>query len=129
MSTALPTRVRCPHCQTGQTVLLAESANAQRSPAWRAAVLEGSLHRFTCDACGLAFQVERDFLYSDLLAGILIGVFPRTRLGELQSLEQTLATAWAQTITGEAPEAIRATFVGPGPRVVFGLGALREKVV
>jgi hypothetical protein len=129
MSTTHPTDVGCPHCGTRQRVLLAESANVQRSPGWRHAVLDGSFHRFTCGACALPFRVERDTLYSDLSSGFLIGVFAPTRRAECRELEETIAATWARTIEVEAPAAVRAAFSGPGPRVVFGLAALREKVV
>jgi hypothetical protein len=129
MSTTHPTEVGCPHCGTRQRVMLAESANVQRSPSWRHAVLDGSFHRFTCEGCALPFRVERDTLYSDLSAGFLIAVFSPTRRAECRELEETIAGTWARTIEIEAPAAVRAAFVGPGPRVVFGLAALREKVV
>lgn len=129
MSTTTPHEVGCPNCGTRQQVLLAESANVQRSPAWRQAVLAGTWHRFECEACALPFRVERDALYTDLHRGVLIGHFPRTRFAEMEMLEAQIAETWAQTITAEAPGAVARRFDGPGPRIVFGHAALREKVV
>jgi hypothetical protein len=129
MSTTTPHEVGCPNCGTRQQVLLAESANVQRSPAWRQTVLAGTWHRFECEACALPFRVERDALYTDLHRGALIGHFPRTRFAEREALEAQIAETWAQTITVEAPAAVAKRFQGPGPRIVFGHAALREKVV
>ena len=129
MSVTVPAEVACPFCGTRQVVLIAESANVQRAPAWRHAILDGSFHRFSCAACAQAFRVERDTLYSDLASGLLIGSFSPTRRGECAALEETLATTWAQIVLTETPAGVRETFAGPGPRVVFGLAALREKVV
>ena len=129
MSTTIPAEVGCPNCGTRQTVLVAESANVQRSPSWKRAALDGTLHKFLCDACGLDFRVERDLLYSDLPGGILIGAFAPTRRGERPQLEADIAETWVQTVEVEAPAPVARHFKGPGARVVFGLAALREKIV
>ena len=129
MSIAEAQTVACPECAAPQAVLLGESVNIQRSPAWRQAVLDGTFHRFACTACGASFTVERDVLYADLLHGVLIGCFSRARRGELASLEEQLVETWVTAVETEAPPAVAAQFEGPGPRVVFGLAELRQKVV
>jgi len=129
MSTTIPAEVGCPNCGTRQTILIAESANVQRSPSWKRAAHDGTLHKFLCDTCGLDFRVERDLLYSDLHGGILIGAFAPTRRPEVVQLEADIAETWVQTVEVEAPPVVARYFKGPGPRVVFGLAALREKVV
>jgi hypothetical protein len=73
--------------------------------------------------------VERDFLYTDLENGVLIGCFPQTRRGELSSLEEDLVRTWTETVKQEMPRTLQASMAGPGPRIVFGLAELREKVI
>ena len=107
-----------------------ESANVQRSAEWRQKVLDGTFNRFDCRECGENFVVERDCLYTDLLNGIMIGVYPRPRRGEREALERQMSDTWARVLDEEAPAVVRRTFgTDKRLRVVFGYAELREKVL
>ncbi|MCB9727278.1 MAG: CpXC domain-containing protein [Deltaproteobacteria bacterium] len=129
MSTTHPVTLHCPSCEASQRVLMPESANVQRSPSWRTQVLDGTLNRFACEACGAVFVVERDLLYTDLDRGVFIGVFARARRGEVAELSETIRRTFEEVVGTEAPRAVRESFPETRPRVVFGYAELREKVV
>jgi hypothetical protein len=122
MSTTIVHQVRCPGCGASLELLLPESANVQRSAEWRQKVLDGTFNRFSCDKCGEGFVVERDTLYTDLLNGVMIGVFSRARRNERAALERQLADTWTEVVEREAPALVRASFVADKKlRVVFAM--------
>jgi hypothetical protein len=130
VSTTIVHNVRCPGCGAALELLMPESANVQRAVEWRQKVLDGTFNRFDCRECGENFVVERDCLYTDLLNGVMIGVYPRTRSGERAALEQQMRDTWARVIDTEAPAVVRRSFGAEKRlRVVFGYAALREKVL
>lgn len=129
MSTFNPIEVACPACNAKQMVTVPESANVQRQPDWRDKVLQGTFMRSSCERCGEPFVIERELLYTDLDAGVFIGVFPEQRRDQRASCVQAVEQAFHQAVGNEAPAAVRAGMRHVQPRVCFGYTELREKVL
>ena len=112
-------------CVCGHVFLapLADSLNFARSPEVRQRVLDGTLHRFECVACGQAMTVDKSFFCTDLSSNMLFKVLPS---GERHMFKQASASL------DRASSLIPADLAEPGRRtlrVCFGLDELREKLV
>jgi hypothetical protein len=129
MSTTANREVECPECGVSQTILIVESANVQRFPAFKTQLLSGNFMRFTCVSCRASFVVECEMLYTDLDEHLFIGVFPHEQRGEAQACEEAIERAYGQVFISEAPEFARRAVGELRRRVVFGYEELREKVV
>lgn len=122
MSVYHPHNVNC-NCGFSFTHALVESANVERSPAIRKAVLEGTFHRIHCPKCGQRVTVETKFYFADPLRKSLYLVQPSNQRHESKS---------------DSKEVLRSIKIFPKKvldmrdakiRVVYGLDELREKLV
>jgi hypothetical protein len=130
MSTFTQRACRCPACGATQTRRIAAALNGGRAPAARAALLDGSFQRQPCDACGRPFTVEDPLIYSDLGRGQLVQVAARRDLPRWPALEAEVAASAARVLTGpDAPASAAPLVVRLRVRLVFGLAALREKLL
>lgn len=107
------------------------SINAERHPQLRDALLDRTLHQFTCGACGAALHVEKKLAYLDLPRGELYSVAPERDRGDERALAEDTVAAWQLAFGRQAPVAVGALFDSERFRVrlCFGLEELREKVV
>lgn len=110
-------------CGAKQTMHLALSINGQRSPSLRKSIVDGELHRCSCEACGATFTVEKEFYYVELPGNVLYKVSPRgdrhmwrEAAGELDAV-----AGFVQSNLPDQPPCIL--------RTVFGMDELREKLV
>jgi hypothetical protein len=113
-----------------QDVLVVESANIQRFPAFREKLLDGTFMRFTCVGCKASFVAETEMLYTDYEQRLFVGVFPRERRPQVKECEAILESTYEQVFVQEAPSFARVAIGGElHRRVVFGYEELREKVI
>ena len=108
MSTTGAQRIQCPACRHEQPVILVESANVERSPAWRERVIDGTFMSFPCGGCTMRIVVERELLYSDLPRGLFIGVFPRERRDRAGDCARLFEEAFRTTFIEQAPAPVQA---------------------
>lgn len=130
MSTLSKTETRCPACGDAFAVRTVDSANVQRMPAFRDALLQGRFMVERCPHCGAGAVVQMDMLlYTDLPRGQFVAVFSPARREEVPHLEGTVAQAFRRAFIDNAPPPVQRSAEHVGQRVVFGYGELREKVV
>jgi hypothetical protein len=116
-------RFSCPRCSAEQERELATSVNAVRSPHLREAVLAGSFQRFPCTGCGTEVEAVQPFVYVDFGRHQLIAVHHRDDSDRWAELEAEVAAVVA--------DELRSSILADGlvVRLVFGLAALREKLL
>lgn len=119
----------CPRCARAWVAPLAVSVNGDRSPDVRRAILEGRFQVMTCPSCGGEMVADGPLLYIEFEARRFIGCQPRGWLPAWRELEHEAADTWRRTFVEHAPAAVRATSTGFVVRTVFGLPALREKLL
>ncbi len=129
MSTFIRQPVACPRCGVVGDHEVATSVNAGRSPALRDAVLAERFQVLTCDACGHAFSYLGEFVYLDFDRSQMIGVFPSSSERSWPHCERQTLDAYEPNLGRSAPAVARPFGDGMAVRCVFGLGALREKLV
>lgn len=127
MSTFRPRTLPCPACARPMEVHLLEGMHISRIPQVRAAILDGSLHVFSCSGCAHRFVVEVPAIYTDFPNGQYVAV-------------EVGAPADLAPVRGKHRRVFDECFtLGPPPaqdlavalrtRLVFGYSALREKLL
>lgn len=129
MSTFAAARVPCPYCARIDERSIALTVNATRTPAYREAVLDGSFQRFVCPGCAAPFVVEEPFLYLELGRKLLIAVAPADEEAHWPRYERMALARFEEDLGAGAPAVARELGEGVRLRAVFGLAALREKLV
>lgn len=130
MSTFVPVDVDCPQCGATRSVTVALSLNVGRSPARRQELLDGALHRSTCARCGVESAADVGFTYLDFDRKQLLVVHPSADEGAWPTLEGAATALFERNLREAAlPERVRERGEGFLVRCVFGLAALREKVL
>lgn len=119
----------CPRCAAGWTASMAVSVNGDRSPDIRRAILDGVFQVVTCPSCGAETVADGPLLYIEFEARRFIGCQPRGWLSAWRELEHEAADTWRRTFVEHAPAPVRAASTGFVVRTVFGLPALREKLL
>jgi endogenous inhibitor of DNA gyrase (YacG/DUF329 family) len=121
--------VACPECGTAVDFKVVISVNADRRPDLRAAILNGSFQRQPCPKCGKAFRLDPEMTYINVSRGQWIAAYPVAKLGQWKELEEQARASFAQAYGPQAPVAARQMGAGMKPRITFGWGGLREKLV
>jgi CpXC protein len=129
MSTFAAAQVPCPHCARIDERSIALTVNATRTPAYRAAVLDGTFQRFVCAGCAAPFVVEEPFLYLELGRKLLIACAPVDEEAHWPRYERMALERFEEDLGSGAPAVARQLGEGVRLRAVFGLAALREKLV
>ena len=129
MSTFKSTTVQCPHCGHSQTASLASSINANRAPELRAALLARTFQRMACAECDKRYVADGPFLYMDFERKHWFGHYPLAWERRWRSLEAEPQQAWHRNMVVHAPPLVREQAAGFLIRAVFGLEAMREKLV
>ncbi len=120
----------CAHCGAPERRRIAVSLNAGRSPQHRQAILDRTFQSFACAACGKQTVIEDDFMYTDFDRKHWIGVFHSQHEAHWRALESHAVDAFDQNMTGPAASQIARDLArGFTLRTVFGIGALREKLL
>jgi hypothetical protein len=130
VSTWTSARQPCPRCRTELELPLARSLNVSRSPESREALLRGTLHVTRCPACEQRVVVESQFDYLDFGRRQLLMIFRPEDEARWAELEPLPAALYQRSFTDEQlPPLVRQIGEGFRVRAVFGMAALREKVV
>jgi hypothetical protein len=129
MSIFKPRTIPCPHCETRQRRLVAHSINADRRPDLRQAILDDRFQRFDCGGCGRRFAVDGPFFYFDLGRRQWLGVYPARWERGWRALEAEVERSHRDAAVEHAPRMIRELAPGLTVRAVFGLPALRDKLL
>src|SRR5262249_49312311 len=94
-----------------------------------AAIIDGSFQRQSCPKCGMSFRLDPELTYVDARRGQWIATYPVSKLGQWKELEELARGSFAQAYGPRAPAAARDLGKGMKPRLTFGWGGLREKIV
>jgi hypothetical protein len=118
-------------CRCGATFTahVADSVHAVTAPRLRAAILDGTFHTFTCAACGWRFRLEKPLAYTDFARRQWLISFPPEQVSAYRELEATAAASFRDTMVVRCPPIVREWSTEMTRRTVFGLAALREKLV
>ena len=119
----------CPSCGAATPVTVHFSINGGRHPDLRAAILDDTLARQQCGACGTGFRPPPRFSYVDTGRGDWILVEPPSALAEWADLEGAAHDIFESTYGSGAPGPARAVGKALSPRVTFGWPAVREKLL
>jgi len=123
VSTWKSEQLACPRCGAPVEAKVVRAVAAGRAPAWRRAVLDGTLHRPRCGGCDAVVAIEAQFLYDDDARGEWVMVAPTAALAAWAAHEREAMATFARVMA--------ASGVGRRPtrvRVVFGVAELREKI-
>ena len=129
MSVFRPVDLPCPDCGATVRFELVASVNADRAPALRAAIVDESFQRETCPACGTTFRVEPSFSLIDHGRRVWIAALPLAERARWQAAEARAGETFDRAYGARASPSIRAIGAEMRKRVVFGWGALREKLL
>ena len=121
--------VPCPGCDTPMEFELVFSVAADRRPALRDAILDGSFQRATCPVCGTSFRADPEFSYMDIARGQYIGVWPASRRRQWRECAERTRAVFDQTLGAGASHEAQEIGRTLDPRVVFGWSALVEKIL
>lgn len=127
MSTAEMEDIECLACQRSWAVPIYRGLRIGALPHVRAALLRGDWQIFTCPRCGARVQAHRyPVIYTDFPRGIYIaveavGADPAAALAAHKSAFDACFTL-GPDVAEELGQSLR-------PRLVFGIGALREKLL
>ena len=129
MSTFFPMMVACPACGHTEEQTVAQSIHGPRLPAAVDDILSGRFQRVECTACGARFEMDAPLVFLDFEQKIWIAMYPRAWESRWEELEQeTLASVRRNTLE-KAPPVVKEMIQGFRIRTVFGLNALREKLL
>lgn len=121
--------VTCPHCGDHRPRDVAHSINAERSPQLREEILDGTFQRIACEACHARFEIGHPLLYIDFARSQWFSVHSGAHQPEWRTLERDAAATFDRAHRSGAPALARQLIADPRVRLVFGLDALREKLV
>jgi hypothetical protein len=119
----------CPVCGTPRTFDLVASVNADRRPDLRASIMKGSFQREKCDSCGSTFRTPPLMTYLDMGRHQWILAQPGSDLQQWKALEQKARSVFAVAYGPEASAEAQEIGREMKTRVVFGWGALSEKLL
>jgi hypothetical protein len=119
----------CPRCGEKARHQVALSVDAARSPAARRAILDGSFQRYTCRGCRAPYHADGPMHYLDYRRRHWIAVYPREREAGWRAVEEEAVAEWRRATDEHAPPMLRRAAGGFVVRVVFGMVALRDKLV
>jgi hypothetical protein len=129
MSTFVPRDVECARCGVTTRRQVATSLNPTRSLAHVAALELGAFQTWPCPECGQLVEVDDPFLFTDLEGDLLVAQLPADWETEWPHHEEVVRAMWRRNAGDEAPPLARSVLRRAMCRVVFGLDALREKVL
>lgn len=128
MSITRTERVTC-SCGTPVEVVVADSLNAGRHPHLKQAILDRTLHAFTCGVCGQRFVIEKDLLFFDFGRKQFFCMYPRGERAREAACSAEVKRAYQRWMGEQAPQFIIADGRDFLVRACFGYEELREKIV
>lgn len=127
MSRTFSTTIPCPGCGKSLDLEGYDSVNADRHPDLRAAILDGSLQQFSCE-CGATFRGAPEFSYLDGGRRQWIAAHPYSEFNNYAEHDAATQELFDSALGEGAPAVAQEIGAEISPRVVFGWGALREKI-
>jgi hypothetical protein len=121
--------VTCPACGHIANHSVAESINAGNRAELRQQILDDTFQRFPCEACSAVIVVDGPLLLFDLKRHHWLELFPAGWEGAWKALELETVRRFQQTVEELAPPVIQDQADEFVVRTVFGIDALREKLV
>lgn len=121
--------VKCPACGEVLDFGVNYSLNADRRPDFRQQIIDGSFQRKACDKCGESFRMEPEMTYMDMGRGQLILVLPNRRVEDWDALEEAAIAIHSELFGPDSSDDAQEMGRQVTPRVTFGWGALREKIL
>jgi hypothetical protein len=106
-----------------------DSVNAGRHPAYREAVLDRTLHTFTCDACSFSLFVDKSLSYLDIERRQFLGVYAQSDVRNANEIANAFDDTFRLWMKEEAPAFMADVSDEFLVRVCFGYEELREKLV
>lgn len=128
MSIVHTERVQC-SCGVPVEVPTIDSINPVRNPHHKRALLDRTLHVFTCGACGRGLVVEKPLLYLDFERQQFFCMYPRSERHREEALAAEVRLAYDKWLGEQAPRFVQQLAREFLCRVCFGYEELREKVV
>lgn len=128
MSITRTERVTC-SCGTPVEVEVADSLNAGRHPHLKQAILDRTLHAFSCGVCGQRFVIEKELLYLDFERKQFFCLYPRRDRAREAACSAEVKRAYQRWMGEQAPQFIIADGRDFLVRACFGYEELREKIV
>jgi hypothetical protein len=129
MSILRQRHAECPSCGHASAHRVAHSLHAERSPELVEELLGERFQRVACPRCGSPYLVESPFVYVDFAAKLWISHLPRQCEPDWRSLEVHAGESFRHALADHAPSLARELAEGFRVRTVFGLSALRDKVL
>jgi hypothetical protein len=121
--------VRCPGCGNVEQHSVAESINAASRPELRQQIIDDSFQRYTCARCETRVVVDGPLLVIDFPRRQWFELYPVPWEAAWRELEADSERRFRQTMVELAPPVIQDQADEFTVRTVFGLFALREKLV
>ncbi len=129
MSTFTTQPVRCPSCGIETAREVARTINVTRGPKYREAILARRFQSFECPSCRQPSHAAPDFVYVDFERRQLIAVLSERLERAWWEHEAVPQAAYDAGFGPEQPSFAQVLGADFAVRVVFGLDALREKLV
>jgi hypothetical protein len=98
-------------------------------PELREQILVGTFQRFVCEECDATMRIEDAMVYLDFERKEWMTCFPRARETEWHRLELEPLEDWKEAMVTHAAPIAREMSAGFKIRAVFGMDALREKLL
>jgi hypothetical protein len=128
MSTFVPSTIVC-RCGKRYDVEIANGLHISLRPDLRRSILDGTFHRFFCPACGMTTMIDATMSFTDFPRRQWFTIAPSHGLPWRRQWLELARASFQATMVDNAPDMV----VGWGRemtrRLMFGLAALREKLV
>lgn len=121
--------VPCPGCESDVSFDLVFSVNAGRAPELREQILAGTFQSQACSNCGKEFRIQPEFNYLDIARDLWIAAFPLNYRSDWKEHERHALEIFDRSFGSKAGAAAQEMGRNLRKRVVFGWGALNEKII
>jgi len=128
MSTYVPSTIEC-RCGTRYPAEVANGLHISLRPDVRQQIMDGTFHRFFCPSCGMTTQVETVIAFSDFPRRQWFLIAPDADLPRRAYYIGVAEESFRKTMVENAPPMVVEWGKEMTRRVMFGLAALREKLV
>ena len=129
MSVFVPLQISCTHCGDTKERTTAATLHGPRVPEVAEQIRKGIFQRVKCGACGEVFSIDSPLTYLDFKAGIWLTMYPLAWEVRWKNLEHEPRKDMVRAVCENAPPSARSLADGMRVRAVFGLEALREKLL
>ena len=120
--------IECPACGVVQEIAFPRVVNPERTSALCAQIRAGTFGHCRCACCHASFRAERPLWYLDVPHHRVIRCFPAASEGQWRWLESEPTRIWRRVVD-IAPSTLGIDPARGFVRVVFGIPALREKLI